>query len=106
MKRLGKVKEKSEKQRKRENFFFFFFLKNWAKGKIGRKKNHNSIGITVKFEHNLTEKVNLNKSKVRGLNWYDQNLEDWIELWLKLESLIYNLANIKHHACSVHQHNN
>ncbi len=60
------MKEKSEKQRKRENFFFFF-KRIELRVKL-EKKNHYSIGITVQFEHNLTEKVNLNKSKVRVLN--------------------------------------
>ena len=37
----------------------------------------------------LTEKVNWIKTKLKGLNWNDQNLEDWIEFWPKV---ICNLA--------------
>ena len=35
--------------------------------------------------------VNWNKTKVGGLNWNIQNLEDWIEIWLSLEGVICNL---------------
>ena len=59
MKRLGKWTGEGEIRK----------AENWAKDKIG-KTNHNSIGITVQFGQNLIGKVNLNKSKVRGLNWY------------------------------------
>ena len=36
--------------------------------------------------------MNLNKLKLRGLNWHGQNLEDWIELWPNLKGVICNLA--------------
>ena len=49
MKRLGKGTGEGEIKKAKEEIFFFFFLKNWAKGKIG-KKNHNSISITVQLD--------------------------------------------------------
>ena len=36
--------------------------------------------------------VNWNGMKLRKLNWNDQNLEDWIELWPKIKGEICNLA--------------
>ncbi len=41
------------------------------------------------------EKFNWIKIKVRGLNWNGKKLEDWIELWLKLKGVNYNLAQKK-----------
>ena len=43
----------------------------------------------------LTEKANWIKTKLRGLNWNGQNLEDWIELWSNIEGVICNLAYFK-----------
>ena len=75
MKRLGKGTGAGEIRKAKEEREFFFLKRIELRVKL-EKKNHNSIGITVQFEQNLTERVNLNKSKVRWLNWYDQNLED------------------------------